>query len=498
MVTTESPSGSDLGVLSSRVVATAGTNRLLEVIRPIDTTVFGRVPLSCADDVARAAEQARKVAAAWAAIPAVARRTALSRAAQLMTGFADQFLDTIEAETGKPRSAALAELGHTVRGIRRIAEAGPRLLRTRRIGRNESSARRPHGLAAVVSDAGFPLAGPALQCTAALMAGNAVILCPATSAPFTTLLLTNLFDAARVPKDLIQVVVGPLSELGGPLVAGVDHLSYSGPPQEFSGLARDHTSRFTSLAFREPPQNGCLVLSDADPELAAAAVVSAGIGDSGVPGTAPGLVLVSRPIHQAFTEHLVGRIRRLRLASNQTWETQVGPVPTRAGFDRLLGQLDAALHSGAEILAGGEPCPEISPTFLQPTVLQGGPADGPLVDGDCGAVMITLSTQDHDMAAIERAAALTGHLRIFSARHYRLTRGMLAARSIAINPDPRQALVSHETETAERRQPAIELRQFTRSQHAGWQRRQRRNPAVPEGAERARILLAALTASAKG
>jgi acyl-CoA reductase-like NAD-dependent aldehyde dehydrogenase len=89
-------------------------------------------------------------------------------------------------------------------------------LRTTAVERYE-----PRGVVGLVPDPAAPF-DPATA-TAALVAGNAVVILPELRCGFTALFLTQLFGASRLPADLVQVVPGRPG-LAAAAAAAVDQL----------------------------------------------------------------------------------------------------------------------------------------------------------------------------------------------------------------------------------------------------------------------------------
>jgi aldehyde dehydrogenase (NAD+) len=74
------------------------------------TEVVVRVPDTPPDEVARAADAARRAGAGWAAEPATVRAAALHACAQAVEGAADELAALVVRDVGKPVGDALAEL----------------------------------------------------------------------------------------------------------------------------------------------------------------------------------------------------------------------------------------------------------------------------------------------------------------------------------------------------------------------------------------------------
>lgn len=146
----------------------------------------------------------------WSLLPVSARGRYIGRAAVALLDELDDLAVRLAEETGWPRAQLeLTELLPAARGLRAIADDGPRALRDRRIapwtallaGRSTRLVQAPVGVVALRGPSASPFAEPALEAAAALLAGNGVIL--ATDRPLATQRLRAVFLRAGVPGELV-------------------------------------------------------------------------------------------------------------------------------------------------------------------------------------------------------------------------------------------------------------------------------------------------------
>src|SRR5205823_10283125 len=111
----------------------------------------------------------------------------------------------------------------------------------------------------IVSPWNYPLAIPGGNALHALLAGNTVVLKPASFAPLTALRMADLFHRAGVPQDVFQCVVGSGSEAGDALVnADIDHLVFTGSVP---------VGRAVERRLRENAVKSCMELGGSDPAI---------------------------------------------------------------------------------------------------------------------------------------------------------------------------------------------------------------------------------------
>src|SRR5207248_9094138 len=77
--------------------------------------------------------------------------------------------------------------------------------------------RQPMGVVGIITPWNFPMAIPAWKTFPALLAGNAVVLKPASDTPLLALQLANILNEAGLPAGVLNVITGPGGVLGGAL-----------------------------------------------------------------------------------------------------------------------------------------------------------------------------------------------------------------------------------------------------------------------------------------
>jgi acyl-CoA reductase-like NAD-dependent aldehyde dehydrogenase len=187
----------------------------LEARSPATGERLGAVEAATRDAVLAAAARAAAAQPIWAAVPAHARARTVRHAARLMLDDLDGLALLLARETGHPRTeAALGELLPAVAGLSDLADDGPDAVADRRLGRpallragrRAVGVQRPRGVVGVLGSAASPWTEPALEVAASLLAGNGVLLAPAS--PLAGEQLRSAFLRAGIPDELLAVVHG--------------------------------------------------------------------------------------------------------------------------------------------------------------------------------------------------------------------------------------------------------------------------------------------------
>jgi acyl-CoA reductase-like NAD-dependent aldehyde dehydrogenase len=315
----------------------------------------------------------------WAESTAVARGRILSKTSQILEGRKNELAELLTREEGKTLTESQGEVQRAVDifrffggmsylfGGQTIPHDLPRnLLYT---------IRQPLGVVGLITPWNFPVAIPAWKMAPALLAGNAVVIKPASQAPALTLELARALDEAGLPKGVLNVVVGNGKSIGGELatnqaVAAVSFTgSYSVGRQVYMQLAE----RMARAQMEMGGKNPTIVLADADLDLAATLVTRAGFGLTGQACTATSRVLVERSVSDAFCEKLSAKAAKLKVGNGLHAGVEMGPAVNAQELDGNFEFIEHAVKEGAEVVTGGGRLKDGEMAhgyFMQPTVLR--------------------------------------------------------------------------------------------------------------------------------
>ncbi|MCW2923390.1 MAG: aldehyde dehydrogenase [Thermoleophilia bacterium] len=360
------------------MATSAPTLPLLDVDNPATGETVATIEQVGADAVAPAAERARAAQVRWAARPWRERAAVVRRFHDLALDRSDLVLDTIQSESGKSRRDALAEL-ITVAGTaryylahgrhhlsdRRARPGVPLLTRAR-------SAWQPHGLVGLITPWNFPFLLGVADALPALLAGNAVLTKPSELTPLSTLLARDLLVEAGLDPDLFQPLVGAGPELGGPLVAAVDYVGFTGSTATGRIVARAAADRLIPCSLELGGKNPMLVMPGARIEDAVHGLVAGGFANSGQTCISVERIYVHDDVWDEFVAGARARVGALRVGWSEGFDVEMGSLVSVDHADKVRAHIADARERGAEILVGGdEPPPGLGRAFVTPTIVTG-------------------------------------------------------------------------------------------------------------------------------
>jgi succinate-semialdehyde dehydrogenase/glutarate-semialdehyde dehydrogenase len=380
----------------------------IDVYRPTDGSRLGSVPVQSGTEVRAAVERVRAVQRGWGTLAPQDRARRMEPLLTVMRDRAEEIADVIQAETGKPRGEALAEVAVCLDLIRYYRRNASRILRTRRVPtawmfwKSGRFTWEPFGVVGVIAPWNYPLILSLDPTVTALFAGNGVVLKPSEYTPFTGLFVAELCRDAGLPEGLVEVVTGD-GPTGAALVeSGVDKVHFTGSTatgRRVMGMAaRSLTPVTMELGGKDP----AIVLEDADLERAARGIVFGGFYNAGQTCVSTERVYVVETVFEPFVRRVVELTRQLRTGAGPGADRDVGPMAHEAQAGIVETHIRDAVARGARVVIGGERSDPTSP-FIEPTVLVDiAPGSKVLEEETFGPVLAIVRVRD-EQEAIDRA-----------------------------------------------------------------------------------------------
>lgn len=306
--------------------------------------VIGRIAMRRRADVDPAVQRARASQPAWGRLPVAQRAACLMRAAERMRVRRHDFAAVVALEAGKARGEALGDVDEAIDFLQFYGREAIRVETTTRV--------EPLGVVAVVAPWNFPLAIPCGMATAALVAGNAVLLKSAEQTPLIAELLVRLLHEVGVPDDVCQHLPGEGLEVGQPLTQHpeVDGVVFTGSRAVGTLLYRTLASTGRRAVTEMGGKNAVIVTANADLDEAVSGCLQAVYGHAGQKCSAASRILVDARILPQFVERFAGAVRDLQVGPATAPGTRVNPVISQEDQQRLR---EAVLACGQEAVAAG-------------------------------------------------------------------------------------------------------------------------------------------------
>lgn len=339
------------------------SGKFIEIYSPIDNSLVGKVPAMTTEEVDYTFECARKAQENWKNTPINKRAEVLYKAADILEDKVKDLTYIMMLEIGKDNKSCKSEILRTADFIRFTADASKSLSGESIPGdsfpgfkRNKISVvtREPLGVVLAISPFNYPINLAASKIAPAIVAGNTVVLKPATQGSLCGLYLAKVFEEAGVPAGVLNTVTGKGSEIGDYIVThrDVDFINFTGSTEIGTRISK--ITSMVPLLMELGGKDAAIVLEDADLDLTASNIVSGAYSYSGQRCTAVKRVLVVDKVADALVEKIKEKVEKLSIGNPlEIDDVNIVPLINSKAADFVVELIEEAKEKGAKLLVGG-------------------------------------------------------------------------------------------------------------------------------------------------
>ena len=387
---------------------------MLESFNPATGERIGAVATLEPGEVQGIVDDVAEVQPFWAQLSLDDRARYMRRAAQVVIDSLDDLTSLLSREQGKPRTEAYTmELLPTIDGLHWIAGNGPKMLADERIrypqifwkAKRSWVSFEPLGVVGVIAPWNYPWSIPFGEVAMALMAGNGVVLKPASLTPLIGERIQRVFERAGVPEGLVRTVHGG-GRVGNALVeSSAAKVFFTGSVDVGRGVGAGAAERLKGSVLELGGKDPMIVLEDANLRNAVAGCAWGGFANAGQTCSGIERVYVMRGVVERFTRDVVEAAERLRLGDPENADTEIGPMVSKEQYDLVVELVDDAVANGATLHCGGPSRVDglASETFYAPAVLTGVTHEMRIMREEIFGPVVPIVTVDSEDEAIRLA-----------------------------------------------------------------------------------------------
>jgi len=344
---------------------------VMDIVRPTDGQVIGRVTLADDQDTQRA------IAAAKRAFATYGRSTKEERAKILrrLHAAASARLDDLTA-------AMVEEYGGVVQFAALIVQSGINAFLAAEKALEEMPLTRswdkttvtlePVGVAGLITAWNANALFICLKLASAVAAGCTVVIKPSELSSLQTQVLIEALHEANLPKGLLNVATGRGDVVGAELVRNpnVDKISFTGSVAVGETIMRDGAATMKRITLELGGKSPTILLDDADVAQAIPAALTMAFLNSGQACAAGTRFLVPRTRFEEVKLAIADAMRAFTVGDPADPKIAVGPMASQKQYERVQSYIRKGIEEGAEVLVGGEGRPEglKAGFFVKPTV----------------------------------------------------------------------------------------------------------------------------------
>jgi aldehyde dehydrogenase (NAD+) len=344
--------------IAGEMIAPAA-GRYVEAAHPATGRAGASVAASATEDVAAAVDAATAAAPAWRDRRPIERGRILTAIAAAIRAEATELVAIESAETGKPGWHAALEVEVAAQYFEYYAGL-VNLFQGEKIdlgaGYHSYTIREPFGVVGVITPWNAPLNQAARGIAPALAAGNTIVAKPSEFTSGTTVAVARMaVEKCGLPPGVWNVVLGTGAEAGSSLVnhPRVRKIAFTGSVRAGRAIAHIAADRLIPLTLELGGKSPNIVFADADLAQAIPGAIRAFAVNAGQVCIAGSRLLIDQSIHDVFVQQLAKVVDDLPVGPSAG--AFVGPITTRAQYDKVQEYIAIAEGEGARCVAGKTP-----------------------------------------------------------------------------------------------------------------------------------------------
>ena len=365
-------------VIGGERVSTRSQIRSINPARPSE--LVGAVGKASRSDLERAIQAAAAAFPAWSRTDPNARARCLFRAAAIMRRRKLELAAWQVFEVSKSWVEADADVAEAIdflefygREMQRLALPQPL---TRLAGEDNELYYIPLGVGAVIPPWNFPGAIMAGMTAAAIVAGNTVVLKPASTSPVIAAKFVEILEEAGVPPGVVNYLPGSGGELGDALVShpATRFVAFTGSKEvglRINELAARTVEgqRFVRRVILEMGGKDAIVVdAGVDPQEAASGIVASAFGFQGQKCSACSRAILHESVYEPVLQAVLEATAKIRVGDPREWRNTMGAVIDEAQMEKVLSYIEIGRSEG-RLVFGGRRDPEAGEGyFVQPTI----------------------------------------------------------------------------------------------------------------------------------
>lgn len=377
----------------------------LKTTNPATEEIINRYQIMTKEQINDKIEKARKTFQNW--------KSDINKRTDFLYSFVkelrknkEQLAKTATQEMGKAIKEARSEVEKCAWAIEYYADHG-KIFSTDEVintdARKSTITFQPLGVIGSIMPWNFPYWQGLRFAAPSLMAGNVIVLKPASATMQCGIEIEKTFDKAGVPEGVFQTVVGD-STIAEILIdsSGVNAVTFTGSVPVGAKVAQRATSLLKKTVLELGGSDPFIVCEDADIEKASTGAVKGRFINCGQSCIASKRFIVVKDVAEEFTEKFVQKTEKLKVGDPLSDDTDLGPVVNAKSLENMEGIVSRTIKSGAELLTGGERA-NSKGYFFRPTIFKNVLAEMEIAQEEVFGPIAPIITADNDKDALRIA-----------------------------------------------------------------------------------------------
>ncbi len=345
----------------------------------------------------------------WRRVSAKERAGYLLKAAELVRQRRFELAALMVYETGKNWTEASADVAEAIDFLEFYSREAIRWANPQPViaspGETNELVYVPLGVGAIIPPWNFPVAILVGMTSSAIVAGNTVVLKPASDACILGAKFCEIMEEAGLPPGVLNLLPGSGSEVGEYLVTNSDirFISFTGSKQV--GLRIIQNAAKTQLGQKWTKRvvaemggkNAIIVDSEADVENAVQGIIASAYGYQGQKCSACSRAIVVKDVYDEVIMALRDKTKRIKIGPAENFDNYMGPVINQAAYEKISRYIEVGRNEG-ELILGGDG-DNSKGYFIKPTIFTHVSCDARIAQEEIfGPVLAVIKAEDFDEA----------------------------------------------------------------------------------------------------
>ncbi len=346
-----------------------------DVINPSNEEVCATISLGSQTDTDAAVAAAKAAFSAWAAVPQAEKLGLIKKLLEEYNKRSDDLAYAMSLEMGAPIDLAKTlQVGAGSYHIANFITAFKDFKFDRMLGDHAPDDRilmEPIGVCAMITPWNWPMNQVTLKCIPAMAAGCTMVLKPSEIAPLSSIVFSEIVDAAGFPDGVYNMVNGDGTGVGTQLSVhpDVDMVSFTGSTRAGVLITKAAADTVKRVSLELGGKGANIIFADAD-ENAVKRGVNHCMQNSGQSCNAPTRMMVERSVYDAAVKTAAEVANATKTGPADKEGDHIGPVVSQLQYDKIQDLIQVGIDEGARLVAGGLGRPDGMNRgyFVRPTV----------------------------------------------------------------------------------------------------------------------------------
>lgn len=387
--------------INGEFIVPQGDERI-DLINPANEEKIGNVRLGNEDDACAAVEAAHRAFPKMAVTSKSERVDMLKSLRDAVAARPEELIEAMTEEYGAPAYFTAFSVQNAASIFDVMAETVAAYDFDRQVGKSSVKMISRGVLAAITpwnSNFGFI----ATKLAHAIGSGSPLVIKPAEQSAIQTHVLANRLHNAGLPAGVLNIVNGTGPVVGAALTSNPDvaTISFTGSTQAAKIIQRAAIDTMKRVILELGGKAPTVIMPDADLDKAIPVALMSGLANSGQACVAGTRILIPRSRFGAISERIKNEAERIKIGDPRDPDVRVGPLASRAQWERIQSYIRVGLEEGATILTGGlgRPTGVEQGWFARPTIFTGVTNEMRIAREEIfGPVLCLISYEDEDEA----------------------------------------------------------------------------------------------------